>query len=512
MACIDLGDGTGWDDDKDAPCNPASDGSGSKDSWAPIPGSFGWFYNRATGETKYDQNVAANAKQDYAFAHPTSAGGGGTSSSYNVAEQGPVAAGLRQQEIDQGWKVASAQLDQKNRELDASIRADQIKLDYTKDRDRILDLRSDRAEKLANANLMDQIQSRIEANQLAQQRVISDAQQLQARFNFEAAQENARQQLSAAQLNEQARQSNIAQQRGVATDIANFSGNPGDVGKNASYLMAGSSAPISQAIATGQDARTAQSLLPLDLLLQSRDQLAKGPQQFMPTNITAPTVPIPTFQPPAQGQMPNFGGQPAAQPQGAQAPQQNYGAQFGIPTNNPSNTQLANTGYKPGGVDQFGNLQFVKAANGFFGTVDQPTLFMAGEGATPETVNIQPSQNPLGQSALGPTAQYSSALQPSSNPLGQQAIGPTAQYSGQPSASRDFLNSAFQRALGNSPWAKSGTPTPVGVSAPGTNPFLQEMAAALAAIGQGINPSLFLREAQMSAPMGISGAPSRRTR
>ena len=440
---------------------------------------------------------------------PSGGGGsGGTSSSYNVSEQGPVAAGLRQQEIDanaaqqqQNYQVALQKLQQD----DAQFR---IQQQYLGEKLRIDTDANNRAEIRATQQLMEQIQTRIETNQLAQQRLITDAQQLQAQLNFQAAQANASQQMQAAQFNEQARQSNITQQRGVATDIANFSGNPGDVGRNAAYLTAGSSAPISRAIATGQDARTAQSLMPLDLLLQSRDQLAQGPQQFMPANITAPTVPIPTFQPPAQGQMPNYGGQPAAQPQ----QQQVYTSGSGVaPPPGPSAT-LGGTGYKPAGIDEFGNLRYIAAANGFFGTVDQPTLFMAGEGTTPETVNIQPSSNRIGQAALGPTAQYSSALQPSSNPLGQQAIGPTAQYSGQPSASRDFLNTAFQRALGNSPWAKSGTPTPVGVSAPGTNPFLQEMAAALAAIGQGINPSLFLREAQMSAPMGISGAPSRRTR
>lgn len=440
-----------------------------------------------------------------------SGGGGGSSTSFNVSEQGPVAAGLRQQEIDQGWAQQQQNYDlslQKLQQDDVQFR---IQQQYLGEKLRIDTEANNRAEIRATQALMEQIQSRIEANQLAQQRIITEAQQLQASMDFQAAQANARNQMEAAQFNESARQQNIAQQRGVASDIANFSREPGDIGVNASYLMAGSSAPISKAIATGQDARTAQSLMPLDLLLQSRDQLAQGPAQFMPQNVVAPKVPIPTFQPQQPAQMPQYGGQPAAQPQIVTGtPQQSAASIQGfLGQNRPAGT--ATGPFSSGGntfrIDENGTLVAVPAANGFFGTVDQPTLFLAGEGGSPETVSVMPNHNAgaalsnqMTPSAAGPTV------------MPNQNAGASLAGAVQPSASRDFLNAAFSRALGNSPWAKAGTPTPVGVSAPGTNPFLQEMAAALAAIGQGINPGLFMREAQMATPMGVSGAPSRRTR
>lgn len=442
---------------------------------------------------------------------PQKATGGGGGVSYS--DVGPVSAGLRQQEIDQ----AAAQQQQNNQLTLQKLRQDdtqfRIQQQYLGEKLRIDTEANNRAEIRATQQLMEQIQTRMESNALAQQRVLADAQQLQAQMDFQAAQANASQKMQAAQFNEQARQANISQQRGVASDIANFSGNPGDVGKNASYLMAGSSAPISKAIATGQDARTDASLMPLDLLLQSRDQLAQGPQQFMPQDIVAPRVPMPTFQP-QNAQMPQYPGQAAAQPQGPQ-----------IATGTPQQSAASIQGFlgagKGGGsfssggntfrIDQNGTLVAVPAANGFFGTVDQPTLFMAGEGGSPETVSVTPNRD--AGSALSGTMTPSASLMP--NPTAGAPISNTMTPSAaqpQPSASRDFLNAAFARALGNSPWAKAGNPTPVGVSAPGTNPFLQEMAAALAAIGQGINPALFMREAQMATPMGVSGAPSRRTR
>ena len=132
----------------------------------------------------------------------------------------------------------------------------------------------------------------------------------------------------------------------------------------------------------------------------------------------------------------------------------------------------------------------IPAANGFFGTVDEPTLFLAGEGGGPEQVNIQPYTGPAASEGL---MYASGAAQPASR-------------------SRDFLNESFRTAIGNTPWARTGQPTPVGVSAPGTSPWLQQMAAALAALGSGIAPELFLNEAAAATPMGISAAPTRRTR
>lgn len=413
------------------------------------------------------------------------AGGGG----FSISDVGPVSAQLQRDQLTQAWDIALAKIEEERQarlQAGAQFSAQQA---YLQDKLRIDTQANDRAEMRATQQLLEQMRTRIDANNLAQQRLIVDAQQLQAQMNFQAAQANARNQMEAAQFNEQARQANVSQQRQVAGDIASFSRSPGDVGANAAYLMAGSSAPISRAIATGQDARTDQSLMPLDLLLQSRDELAKGPTPFIPRDVVAPTVPIPTSTPQQMPQLPPemMGQRPAPAPQptlSTGTPQQSsasiqdflrQGAGGGTFSSDGNNFR----------IDERGNLVVVPAANGFFGTVSDPTLFLAGEKGAPETVSITPQ---------------STTPQPTSTqPTGQ-------------SRSRDFLNEAFRKALGNSPWAKTGTPTPVGVSAPGTNPFLQEMASALAAIGQGINPALFLREAMMATPQGISGSPMRRTR
>ena len=46
-------------------------------------------------------------------------------------------------------------------------------------------------------------------------------------------------------------------------------------------------------------------------------------------------------------------------------------------------------------------------------------------------------------------------------------------------------------------------PTPVSVSAPGTDPYLQEYGAALTAAGRGVPQDKFLQEARRLAPLGV---------
>ena len=143
--------------------------------------------------------------------------------------------------------------------------------------------------------LQEQISSRIESTRLQRQQLVTNVQTLNAQMASETARFNSQQQMQADQINESRRQANLDQRRGVARDIAEFSANPGDVGKMASYLRSGGATGITQAMAAGETAITDESLLPLELLLGTRNELNGGPNNFDPTLVDAPEVAIPEF-------------------------------------------------------------------------------------------------------------------------------------------------------------------------------------------------------------------------
>jgi hypothetical protein len=70
---------------------------------------------------------------------------------------------------------------------------------------------------------------------------------------------------------------------------------------------------------------------------------------------------------------------------------------------------------------------------------------------------------------------------------------------------RNFLQQALRRALTGTPWQGRGrAPTPVEVSAPGTDPMVRELAASLSALGTGTPQDVFLRRAAALTPRGIA--------
>ena len=87
-----------------------------------------------------------------------------------------------------------------------------------------------------------------------------------------------------------------------------------------------------------------------------------------------------------------------------------------------------------------------------------------------------------------------------------------------PNRTRNLLNQFFLPALQKFMQASPGTPlaggvpTPVGVSAPGTNPDVAAAAGGLAAAGRGVRRDVFERERQAAAPTGIRQGVFRRTR
>jgi hypothetical protein len=76
---------------------------------------------------------------------------------------------------------------------------------------------------------------------------------------------------------------------------------------------------------------------------------------------------------------------------------------------------------------------------------------------------------------------------------------------GDTTTARNFLAEALKRALAGTPWGQSGrAPTPVEVSAPGTDQLVQELSGSLSALGTGIPSDFFLRRARALTPRGIS--------
>lgn len=525
------------------PPGAAGTGDATTSSWTPSPDAPGYLINRATGESKFDWGLwsgalsAANIQQQQAQqlrSTPTSSYS--SSSSVNQTLLDPASIALQQEEL----RLKQIELNQK-------AASDAQNMQFLKEKFAIETSLNKSSEARQSQALMEQIGARQAQNELQRVSMLQDARNLQAQLQFSAAKANADAQMQAQQINQQRESDNLAQRRGVANDIANFAKNPGDVGANASYLLAGGgNAPtgpsaISQAIAGGQDARTAQSLVPLDLLLQNRDQLMKGPNLFQPSLVNAPNVQMPQFGQGGNGLPEGFvnngyagGWNPSARPgEGAQAapsgggtaPAGNYG------TWNPGN---ANTGYT-GSVDANGNLVATPAmADGgattaplFKGNEQGAELFLNPTGApiyvipAPQTEKMTKGKKVPGyadgtlfQQPTDGTVNQVGTSNPDSIPLGlggASTIGDTGNAQSTQN-SLDFLNNAYRLALRGTPFANSGAPTPVGLSAPGTSPFLQQMGAGLASIGYGVNPALFLSEAQNAAPVGLSGAPTRRSR
>lgn len=375
-------------------------------------------------------------------------------------------------------------------EAERDARADAENMKFLREKFAFEQEQGKRSLAIETQRMAEQVQSRLDANAIQRERMALDRTQLQAQIqqaqaemDFTASRENVRNRVEAEGINESRRQANLQQRQGVARDIADFSRAPGDAGALASFLLAGGASPLSTAQGQGESAITDQSLLPLDLLLANRDELNKGPTLLDPGLVTAPRIGgefMGVGQPQLAGQ------ESVERPEDAQATAARGQANQQQALQNAINFIFAGgaTGPTPGGEtdrrlqefqtagylkqDEQGN--FIKAADGFAGIVDKPTLFLAGEEG-PESVNVTPKKQ-----------------------------------------SRGFLEDAFELALNRSPWKGQQNPTPVGVSAPGTNAWVQQLAAALAALGQGTHPGLFLEEAMSLRPQGVSGAPIRRSR
>lgn len=217
-------------------------------------------------------------------------------SSYQTTQEGFEASEQRSSaEFSQNLKLQRDGLMQSIRAFEAQDARDSENMRFLLRKQQVAVEEGNRSALQQAFALQEQISSRIESTRMQRQQMVTNVQTLNAQMASEAARFNSQQQMQADQINESRRQSNLEQRRGVARDIAEFSANPGDVGKLASFLRAGGATGITQAMAAGESAVTDESLLPLQLLLGTRNELDGGPSLVEADLVDAPELDIPEF-------------------------------------------------------------------------------------------------------------------------------------------------------------------------------------------------------------------------
>ncbi len=561
MACVG-----GYDTDTGLPCGGEGGDGKLTRAGQPVSGYPGFVYVPdgfpQFEQSLYDAYLREEERSQSAAAAQKSIPTSSFSSSVSQSFADPATIELQRQQMAQEWQAILLR--------DSTDRA---QLDFARDKFNIETQAGNRAEARQYQALMEQIQARQVQNQFDKVQFQYSVARQQAEMDFAAAQANAAAQMQAQQINESRRQANLEQQRGVANDIAQFVGDPSSVGKNAAYYLAGSSqgnTGISRAMAEGQVGYDKESLQPLDLLLQNRAELAKGPTLFQAPTITAPRIPAPDLsflnaQAPTSPAM-----NPAAVGQASSTPTV-YTSGTGLPTP-AAGTQ--GTGFQPAGIDpETGNLRFTAMAQGgytnarmFKGDEKGPELYVNPTGAPIMVVPNHMAENMPGfAEGTVNNADYFSTYAPGNVNLNKAGYNPTsdptygtAWYQGDapggrvetqaeyqarlaavaernrpdygvgskaeqaalyqpqqqvaPVTPEEFLKQAYDKALAASPWAGMGaSPTAVGLSGPGTSPYIRQYGAALAAL-RGFNPYLYMSEAQAATPAGLSAGATRRSR
>lgn len=393
-------------------------------------------------------------------------------------------------------ELAYAKLDEDRRALDMQDAREKENLKFLREKFAIETQESNARGARETQALMEQINARIETNGLKRAQMQMEQKQYAQQIQLQKAQQGLaerKQGFDEFAFGQEQENQRIEQRRALANDIANYARNPGDVGAQAAFLRAqGTGSPISTALASGGDARTDESLMPLAMLLEQQDALNKQGSgfggYFNQLNQSAGQMGQRSELPWEIGQ----GGQQAevnratwlsnansaANEQGRSLQDFFAAGSPGVGMQGDGSTRMdwSQVGALGGNVNDKATYQrpdpeVVYAANGFSGVVSDPTVFVAGEGGQPEHVQVTPQRT---------------------------------------GRAMDFLNNAARMAMQKTGFGS--VPTPVGLSTPGMNPYLQEIGAGIAGTARGIDPRLFLSEAQALAPQGLSGSPMRRTR
>lgn len=401
-----------------------------------------------------------------------------------------------------------------------------------------------RSDAIQLTGIVASVQGRIDSNLVQFAQMQQAAQSLQTQLNAQAAQAGADRAFSAAQqaanravqrsqIIEQARSRNIDQQIQIAGMVADFARDPGDIVANIAAIEQFGS--ISTALANDFSGLTDEGLAPLDALLDTQaqaqaeggrlEQEASGLSEALGralsptlglTDVAAPQVaPVqfPTLE------QPDLGGL--------------FNAFFEALGGSNTLVEPDGTVQTEGGTDT--SLVEANLAERGLTTNELPDFVQASLGLEPNPTNAPPILQPSTTLAIDPNRDQDDPQNPANPPKLSFAHGGTAVIN-EPTTievgengpeiitampvredARTLLSNAFRKAFEQFRLAAPNIPTfaggvpPVGVSAPGTSPFIQEAAAGLTAAGSGVKRQLFGEGIARSRATGIRQGVTRRT-
>jgi hypothetical protein len=388
-----------------------------------------------------------------------------------------------QAQFDVNAQLERAGLAEQMRQFDLEYAAQGEEMAFLEDKFRVEEELGRKAEARASQALMEQIAARQEDNRFRYEQLRQQAQQAEIQ-NQLAIRDQQMQEQEMARRAEGERQDRL---RATNMDIASLSADPGDRGALAGAMLGGEL--LGTQIAEGADFRTAESLGPLDQLLGLRDQLM-NPRSGQPGGGGGGREEfddLPWFNP-------GFGalGEEAQNAQratwlgnvNAAANEQGLTSEEMVARGNPGisqNARAAGTHTDWSKVDARG-MPIVAAANGFDGIVDDPTQFIVGEGGAPERVTV--------------------------TPLSGVPQAPDTMTQDRPARALTWLDQVTQRASRGTPFqqdvSQGRLPTPIGVSAPGTSPYVQRLAGSITASATGTPLDAFLAEIMRVMPWGVN--------
>ncbi|MCR4375938.1 MAG: hypothetical protein NUW22_13930 [Acidobacteria bacterium] len=444
--------------------------------------------------------------------------------------------------------ASAASIAQQQKQLDETIRANRV---AAAQQDQNLDFLYDKFAVETDANNQTAIRDT--------QQMIWNAQRDKADIDYkyaglqqEAAAFNAQQQFAVDLENQRRTEAQAERKRALAESIGVTAQDAGSRGKLAAQLLANPGlGELDTALAGGEDFFTEESLVPLTDLLGQRADAAKAPNflAFNPISApAAPNIPMPNYTMPtpqvAPTRPPSVTGTPAAgeSPVAAQGlaglsrEQLQAGAgnqQISGPQENAADlaTQLQQAleaaGYEDGGMaegmymgDEDGPELHIPLGPGEALVIphDQVKNFLRNV-AAPQMQGKKGMKQPMKGMKKGGRFKDGKAAPIAADMVGmgigamagggffdEGSIFGTAQMNDQ-SGTLSFLAQALKRALSGTPWQQQGrAPTPIEVSAPGTDPLVQELGGSLSALGTGTPQDLFLRRARALRPVGISEA------
>lgn len=441
------------------------------------------------------------------------------------AEQFGVTTDLTLQQLQQQADQIANQVRQFNQTHAIDLQA----LELQRDNLALATARGNRQDAIALTGLVADRQNAINQNRLTVAGMQQQAQALNAQLmasaqgrsadrEFQAAQASADRAIQLTALTDQNLSRNIDQQIEIARQIADFTRDPGDIVANIAAIEQFGS--ISTALASGFTGLTEESLAPLESLIGTQESTeAEGERlearrsslagaldrALSPTLGAQAEVPVqtPEFQAP-QLQQTDLGG----------LFNQFVGALGGSLAGAVMDEEPTETGvlgpqatfqreFEAGNIPPEALEQFKLA--GIVPSMEQG-------GFANESVEVHDNE------IVTPVPGGGFVVTPMDEKPKQSAQEGGVFGTGGTTRARALLSDVFaqalQRLLTAAPAAgrAGGIISPVGVSAPGTNPELVEAAAGVAAAGRGVRQNVFRREAAEARPTALMQGVLRRTR